>query len=239
MANKARTEPMSNVLQHCLCCHCKMWTSVDQCLLADKSLRCRYRSHVIRYVKGTKIPLMLFNCSMSPCASLQVVWVCGRTSSQCPWTTSLTPSTDRRWASLTWPSTLAFEEHPSPSSPNTVPPLSDPHIPITTVDKCTGPHKCNPYILKKKERYSLTVGLLEKDFPECNPCQVNNSSQIIPSWTHENNPDLTGNHTNTLINSWSNPPSAPTSTVCAHCCVCICVYINQVWTVVGFSGPDP
>lgn len=53
------------------------------------------------------------------------------------------------------------------------------------------------------------------------------------------NPDLTGNHTNTLINSWSNPPSTPTSTVCSHCCVCICVYINQVWIVVGFSGPDP
>lgn len=84
-----------------------------------------------------------------------------------------------------------------------------------------------------------TVGLLEKDFPECNPCQVNNSSQILPSWTRENNQDLTGNHTNTLINSWSNPPSIPTSTVCSHCCVCIRVYINQVWTVVGFSGPDP
>lgn len=59
--------------------------------------------------------LWVFKRLPSPCVSrLQVVWVCGRMFSQCRWTTSLTPSTDRRWASPTWPLTSACEERPPP-----------------------------------------------------------------------------------------------------------------------------
>lgn len=57
-----------------------------------------------------------------PCVSpLQVVQVCGRTSLRCPWTRSLTPCTDRRWASPTWPLTSACEERPTLHPPH--PPL--------------------------------------------------------------------------------------------------------------------
>lgn len=76
-----------------------------------------WKADIQRVLKGN------WTSYWSPCVSrLQVVWVCGRTFSQCLWTTSLTRSTDRRWASPTWPSTSACEEHP--------PPVPPPHSPL-------------------------------------------------------------------------------------------------------------
>lgn len=69
MANKARTEPMSNVRQHCLCCHCKMWTSVDQCLSDGGT------GHMS--LDMLKVQKYLSYCLAIPCACVPPCRSCG------------------------------------------------------------------------------------------------------------------------------------------------------------------
>ena len=93
------------------------WTIISQKVIKGDFL---FFPHFLKWINSPSCPCVFW---------LQVVWGCGRTSSQCLWTTSLTRCTDRTWASQTWPLTSVSEERltPPPTPPSSIrlPPFID------------------------------------------------------------------------------------------------------------------
>lgn len=75
------------------------------------------------------------------------------------------------------------------------------------------------------------MGLHYKTFSRMQ--SVSSHQKPLPCGLIKMNLDLLGVYWNFSINSKTKPPSTPTSTVCSHCCVCICVYTDQGSTDIG------
>lgn len=103
-----------------------------------------------------------------------------------------------------------------------------PLIYLSTVDKCTPPAKTHaPPPPFNQPVWSLMVqfdsGITLQDYVQNAVCLKSTSHQKSrPCGLIKINPDLLG-----VFRNFSVSCKSPNSTVCSHCCVCICVYTDQ------------